>query len=173
MDVNEINRLAAAGSALLPDEEWRPIPGYEGTYAVSNLGRIFSHPRPTTKGGILRGSVDNYGYRRIGLVQNGKEATRRIHTLVALAFMGPTPDGMEILHCDGDKANARLDNLRFGTHAENMADMVRHGRSTKLGDKCRKGHEFTPENTGKGSQGRRVCLACKRDWERARSGRAA
>lgn len=36
-----------------------------------------------------------------------------------------------VLHTDGDPLNNRLENLRWGSAAENSADMVRHGRSCK------------------------------------------
>jgi hypothetical protein len=59
--------------------------------------------------------------------------TRKVHRLVLLTFLGPCPPGMECLHGDGDPANNRLDNLRWGTHKENVADTRRHGRKpTKL-----------------------------------------
>lgn len=161
---NEIDRIAAAVN-VLPGEEWRRVPGYEHTYAVSSLGRIYSRPRPTTAGGILRGSIDNHGYRRVALVQGGKQVTRRTHVLVMLAFVGPPPAGMEILHMDGDKANPRLDNLRYGTHQENGIDTVRHGSNAMANrTHCPRGHVYDQANTLV-SRGRRYCRACRRKGE--------
>ena len=34
-------------------------------------------------------------------------------------------------HLDGDKKNNRIGNLAWGTQAENMQDMIRHGRTTR------------------------------------------
>jgi hypothetical protein len=51
-----------------------------------------------------------------------------VHTLVLLAFRGPCPPGMMCRHLNGDKTDNRLENLVWGTAAENNADMVRHGR---------------------------------------------
>jgi hypothetical protein len=43
------------------------------------------------------------------------------------AFIGPRPENCEVRHLDGDPSNNRLDNLAWGTKAENQADKVRHG----------------------------------------------
>jgi hypothetical protein len=52
---------------------------------------------------------------------------RRIHRLVLEAFVGPAPDGMEGCHNDGNPENNNLLNLRWDTHASNMADQLAHG----------------------------------------------
>ena len=67
-----------------------------------------------------------HGYRRVCLDLNGKVCTRTVHVLVLLAFIGPCPEGMEGCHYpDTNKANNRLSNLRWDTHAENMKDKYR------------------------------------------------
>jgi hypothetical protein len=54
--------------------------------------------------------------------------TQAAHVLVCTAFHGPKPGpGYEVLHGDGNPANNRADNLRWGTKAENRADQDRHG----------------------------------------------
>lgn len=150
-------------------ENWRPIPGYEATYEVSDLGKVRSHPRPTTPGGVLAGSADNYGYPRVALVQGGVQRSRRVHVLVMLAFVGPRPDGQEIRHLNGDRGDARLVNLAYGTHAENMHDTIAHGTSTGSWTHCQRGHEFTPENTRiEGPHRRRRCRTCLKIRESAK-----
>jgi hypothetical protein len=168
---DETHRLAAMCAALaLPGEEWRPIPGYEGTYLVSSLGRVFSRPRPTTPGGIRKLQPDRNGYPMVTLVQGGFQTKRRVHLWVALAFLGPTPDGQEVRHLDGNPTNPAVANLAFGTHAENMRDMVRHGRSTRK-DVCKRGHPRVGDGADLGapnsSGGSRRCLACLRATRRA------
>ena len=49
-----------------------------------------------------------------------------IHRSVALAFLGETPDGMEVCHNNGIKSDNRLENLRFDTRSKNMLDVIRH-----------------------------------------------
>lgn len=157
----ERQRLAAMGNA--PDEAWAAIPGYEETYRISSLGRVYSSPRPRTAGGLLTWSPDRYGYPRVTLVQDGRQRKIRVHVLVMLTFVGPTPRGKEIRHLNGDSADPRLTNLAFGTHRENMADAIAHGRTTRR-QFCKRGHERSGANLGPPtSTGGRPCLACRRD----------
>lgn len=49
------------------------------------------------------------------------------HRLIALAFMGECPSGMEVCHNDGDPTNNNINNLRYGTRKDNMDDQRRLG----------------------------------------------
>lgn len=51
-----------------------------------------------------------------------------------LAFVGPPPDGMEVAHENGRRADCRLANLSYKTKAANQADRIRHGTAC-LGEK--------------------------------------
>lgn len=53
--------------------------------------------------------------------------TRSVHSLVALAFIGALPDGLQVRHLDGNPANNAPTNLAHGTGKENAADRERHG----------------------------------------------
>jgi hypothetical protein len=55
---------------------------------------------------------------------------RYIHALVTEAFIGPYPHEQEVRHKDGNRLNNNLDNLEYGTHLENGADTIKHGRTT-------------------------------------------
>lgn len=107
-------------------EEWKPVKGYSN-YLVSSWGRIYSIPRKTSRGGILKLSPDRLGYLCVGFWENGKTRTFRVHTLVATAFLGPRPKGAEVLHGPNGNRDNRASQLRYGTHQENMIDMVRYG----------------------------------------------
>lgn len=48
-----------------------------------------------------------------------------------LAFVGMPPEGMEVCHTNGDQTDNRLENLRYGTRANNMADAIDHGTTTR------------------------------------------
>jgi HNH endonuclease/NUMOD4 motif-containing protein len=118
-------------------ESWRPVAGWEALYEVSDHGRARSLDRLTTgrdgrtchyRGRILKQSPDPDGYLLVGLSRDGRSVTHAVHRLVAEAFIGPRPDGLEVLHRDGNPANNRPENLRYGTHIENMDDMLVHGR---------------------------------------------
>ena len=71
------------------------------------------------------------GYPDIRFTVNRKQTAIPVHRLVAAAFLGPRPEGMQIRHLDGDKMNNRLSNLCYGTAKENNQDKVKHGRSSK------------------------------------------
>jgi hypothetical protein len=58
-----------------------------------------------------------------------------VHQLVAEAFLGPCPEGMEVCHSDGNRANNALSNLRYDTRKNNHADKRLHGTHL-VGDTC-------------------------------------
>lgn len=101
------------------NEIWKPVKGYED-YLVSNLGEVKSLPKnrhPTTR--ILRKTVDAYGYESVGFVRNKKHYTKKVHRLVAEAFI-PNPEGKATVdHIDGNKLNNSADNLRWASAMEN------------------------------------------------------
>lgn len=149
-------------------ERWLPVVGYEGYYEVSDQGRVRSLPRLTRKGNLTGGRIlspsgGKSDYRRVDLWVNGVARTRLVHGLMMEAFAGPRPEGMEIRHLDGTRSNNRWpDNLAYGTRSENQQDTVRHGKHQNASKtRCKKGHEFTPENTYDNNGGR-GCLQCKR-----------
>jgi hypothetical protein len=143
-------------------EEWRQIPGFPD-YFVSDLGRVLSRRR--RKPCILAGQVVE-GYRRVMLFAD-KRVSRSVHSLVAEAFIGPRPDGLEIRHLNGDPLDCRIENLAYGTHVDNMRDRVQHGRHPmKSKTHCPQQHEYTPENTVVEAGNRRRCRACKNARQR-------
>lgn len=114
-------------------EEWLPIPGYEGLYEVSDLGRIrrVGAAKGATVGAILRQQPHN-AYLLVYLSRHGKIATLAVHRIVCYAFHGPPPLGKNhVLHEDDDGHNNRPGNLRWGTQAENNREMYAKGRGKK------------------------------------------
>jgi hypothetical protein len=104
-------------------ERWRPVPGYEGLYAVSDLGNVrsFHAGRGTGKrGGLLRPGL-TAGRLCVALRRDGTSRTRLVHHLVLEAFAGPRPPGLNALHGPGGPLDNRLANLRWGTQRENYA----------------------------------------------------
>lgn len=104
--------------------DFRPIAGFPG-YFIGGAGEVLSFRRGMK---FLRQNPDSHGYPQVGLYADGKEYKRRVHTLVAAAFIGPCPDGHEICHNDGTRTNNNVGNLRYGTKVENVEDRKRHGR---------------------------------------------
>ena len=175
---------------MTPQEEWRPVVGYEGIYEVSDMGRVRSLPREvnrgragyiTMPGRVLKPHVERYARLRL-VSTDGRGSTRYVHRLVAEAFHGPCPGGMEVCHENGQHLDNRAENLRYDTRAGNQRDLVKHGRHLYARrTHCGKGHEFTASNTvmrsGRGYTWRE-CRACeeergKRRWQDELARRAA
>jgi hypothetical protein len=125
-------------------ETWKAIPGYEGRYEVSDIGRVRSLDRyvecegpikgkylSKKKGRVLRPGPSNFGHLSVVL---GRNNTQFVHKLVLLAFVGPAPDKHECCHNNGDPADNRLENLRWGTRSENNTDAVVHHNRGKLSE---------------------------------------
>jgi HNH endonuclease len=119
------------------------------------------------KGRILKTPPDDHGYPQVNLSRQGRTDHRKVHKLVAAAFLGPCPAGFEVLHKDGDSMNAALANLRYGTKSENELDKRRHGtHHNSLKTHCPQNHEYTAENTYINPKGSRECIRCKRKTAR-------
>ncbi|MEC5149167.1 HNH endonuclease [Cryobacterium sp. GrIS_2_6] len=138
-------------------ENWLPIPDFPG-YEVSDLGRVRSFMRSAPI--IMRQQFTSTGgYGHVGL-HNGTSHTRKVHSLVLLAFVGPLPKGMVRRHLDGNVRNNALSNLRYGTQSENLLDQREHGTNARSNKThCPQGHEYSPENT-KMDGGSRICRTC-------------
>jgi hypothetical protein len=110
-------------------EQWKDVPGYEGRYQVSDLGRVRSldhrvrlvcHGVETTRlspGRLLKPGRSRSGHVSVAI---GKGNSRLVHQLVLEAFVGPRPKGAESLHLNHDPKDNRLSNLRYGTRSENL-----------------------------------------------------
>lgn len=118
-------------------EIWKVIPLGERNYYASSLGRIKNSKATTRKPAeyILSATIGSHGYLSCRLDLWGKRENYLLHRLVALAFIGPCPEGQEVLHEDGIKLNCAASNLRYGTRKENEADRVLHGTSNR-GERC-------------------------------------
>jgi hypothetical protein len=102
-------------------EEWRLCFG--GFYAVSNRGRVRREVAGcgTRAGKILKTKVNGWGgYPTVNLKANGAAKTAFVHRLVAEAFLGPCPDGLEVNHKNGDKSDPHAENLEYITHRQNI-----------------------------------------------------
>jgi len=117
-------------------EEWRPVVGYDGAYAVSDLGRVRSRyvPRGGGRLGVgwilLRARPDRHGYQRVCLYLRGKRLERYVSHLVADVFLtAKLPTDMVVRHLNDVKTDNRVVNLLRGTHSDNMNDAIRNGKS--------------------------------------------
>lgn len=107
------------------EEQWRPVPGWERFYRVSNIGRVWSLHQ---YGRIITGMEVKGGYRVIKLRENHRYAHKCVHQMVLMAFVGPCPSpGHEGCHNDGNPRNNHLSNLRWDTASGNQRDRRKHG----------------------------------------------
>lgn len=124
-------------------EIWVWVLDYEGTYKVSNYGRIRIMEREIRRKShagtyydcIIRGRLakssymEHLGYYKISLNQkNRKSRYTYVHILVCEAFHGPKPTPVhEVNHKDGDKTNNVAWNLEWATRSENINHAIRMG----------------------------------------------
>lgn len=96
--------------------EMKDIPGYEGIYAITRDGRVWSYRRKKFKS-IADG---NHGYQQLQLSVNGVHKNVYIHRLVAEAFI-PNPYNLpEVNHKDENKRNNSVDNLEWCNRKYNL-----------------------------------------------------
>jgi len=109
--------------------EWLPIPG-AGYYEASHRGQIRSVDRIINgnrhRGVVLKTRLNNSGYKLVNIRNDAGEVwTGTVHGFVLLAHAGRPPSGQEALHGPGGQLDNRYpENLRYGTHEENVADRV-------------------------------------------------
>lgn len=125
----------AAASGREDGEEWKDIPGFP-RYEASTKGRIRRAELPdgTPIFHALKPYQDRKsGHLRVSVYRDKKQHRKGVHQLVALAFLGEPPAGKPLAcHVDGDAGNCRPDNLYWGSHAENMRDMIKHAKQRSV-----------------------------------------
>ena len=105
----------------MENEVWKDVVGYEGSYQVSNLGNVKSLKRKQEI--ILKPSVGSSGYYIKTLWKKQISKTYTIHQLVAKAFLGHKPCGMNLVidHINNDKLDNRAENLQIVSHRFNVS----------------------------------------------------
>ena len=94
----------------------KDIKGYEGLYAITEDGKVWSYRRKI----YLKPHTDCYHNLRIGLSQDGILTHFLVHRLVAEAYI-PNPNGYDqVFHIDGNNANNCVDNLQWIAKKENV-----------------------------------------------------
>ena len=95
------------------------------------------------------------GYGRLG--------HRYVHRAMYEVSHGPIPDGLFVLHACDNPPCCNPDHLRVGTAKDNSRDAVDRKRLWVVNvTHCKHGHEYTPENTMVGNDGKRKCRECAR-----------
>ena len=107
-------------------EELKDIKDYEGEYAITRDGRVWSYKsNKFLKHGLVK------GYHRVCLCKEGKCKNFRVHRLVAQTFI-PNPEGLpEVNHKDEDKSNNNVNNLEWCSYEYNNNYGTRTERAAK------------------------------------------
>lgn len=127
-------------------EVWQPVKGYEDLYAVSDQGRVKRiakrtwHPARrgksegfwwTCRERILKTWV-NGDYLKVWLCKDGKQKLKKVHRLVAEAFV-PGDHSLTVNHIDGDKLNNTPSNLEWISHSDNVRHQHANGLTNLFG----------------------------------------
>lgn len=148
-----------------------PDTGYDRGYRDGIAAGVTLDPRPAPDAAsdcwVLPIPLNSEGY---ATVWRG-ERTQFAHRLAYVAFRGPIPAGLQIDHLCRNRACVNPAHMETVTSRENT---IRGEGPTAVNARkshCIHGHEFTPENTYASPSGRRVCRACRIEWDRDREPR--
>lgn len=123
-------------------EVWKDVPGYNGLYQVSNTGQVRSAYYHDWR--VLSPKTDKDGYMEVCLYLNSKRSTKKVHRLVAEAFI-PNGDALpQVNHVDEDKRNNNVTNLEWVTGKQN----VNHGTCVDRAIKTKGCRPFMVVETG-------------------------
>lgn len=123
----------------------KDIKGYEGLYAVTEDGRVWSHYRKR----FLNPTADAKGYLRVDLYKDKKKQNYKIHRIVAEAYIDNPNNLPQVNHKDENKENNCVDNLEwcdttynlnYGSYPSAMAERVKGN--------CRAGKQVRCVETG-------------------------
>jgi hypothetical protein len=111
------------------EEIWKDIPGYEGLYKVSSLGRVLSlNYNSAGISKIMKGSIKR-GYLIVELYKDRISKRFSVHRLVTMTFL-PIPENLkryigtrilQVNHIDENKTNNSVDNLEWCTASYNLS----------------------------------------------------
>ena len=108
-------------------QTWKTIKSTGGLYEASNDGQI---KRTGSGHGSVVGRIKKQrelrpmGYKVVSLSVGNKPMTCLVHRLVAEAFFGECPNGMQVSHKDCNCKNNNIENLEYLTQSENNKNSV-------------------------------------------------
>lgn len=115
----------------------KEIEGFNGRYLISSNGIVTSVYRyakihgvmvKITKPKELKPGIDSKGYLVVGLFNgDGVQHSKRVHRLVAEAFINNPENKRCVCHKDNNKTNCNVENLYWGTDQENILQAFKDG----------------------------------------------
>lgn len=104
------------------NNDWKPSNRYPD-YELNPEGKI----RNAKTGRILKTHIDKKGYEIVSLRKDNRPHSERVHKLMADTFMEDVPDGYDIYHENLNRADNRLENLKYCTKSETCKRAFREG----------------------------------------------
>lgn len=103
----------------------KDILGYEGRYQIDELGNVYRLERVTVQKhklelSIIKHTMTTTGYPAVMLSNENGQKMRRVHRLLAIAFIPNPHNKSDINHKNGIKTDFRLENLEWSTRSENV-----------------------------------------------------
>lgn len=136
-------RLPTVTDISLAGEPVKIVPG-NPRYAISQTGNLWA--RKGRVQGSRRGLWNEWvrvspwigrdGYWYIKLSQKNSLVTHALHLLVLKTWIGNPKPGEQARHLDGNRQNAKLSNLAWGTRTENELDKRGHGTDNRGEKHC-------------------------------------
>jgi hypothetical protein len=119
----------------------RYIEEFGKDYAVDEEGNVYSLKNDL----ILKTRLDRYGYKLVTLHYKGKAFTRKVHRLVAQAYIDNPENLATVNHKDGIKTNNKVNNLEWMSAPNNMKHGFKTGLHT-IGEKRKAGRKVKLTN---------------------------
>src|SRR5574344_246958 len=111
---------------MTKEEIWKEVPDYNGRYFVSNLGNVKSvYFKTKDKEILLRQYILDKKYLCVSFTKNWKSKHKKVHRLVAEAFIPNLNNKPQVNHIDGNKLNNKVDNLEWCTAKENIEHYIK------------------------------------------------